>query len=265
MARWLTPKSLATDPSSPGPQILAAGLWRCTTSSLQIGFEELFDPPFRPCMHGSCVLTSLRLLKLCVRASSETSKPKRQAMLRQIFTGYNASSDFPGMAFVDDLIEMYPDMRIVLNKRKSARDWEKSVNETLQFFSTWRYVLCCGLIPQCYWHWQMYRQYERLAKRRFGENVDIWSAEYYEMHNQWVRDAAKRHGRKVLEWEPSMGWKPLCEFLGAKVPQQDFPRLNDGAEINGLKPYIVKCGLLTWCAALTAVGVTRLTAWWLWL
>ena len=65
------------------------------------------------------------------------------------------------------------------------------------------------------------------------------------MHNHWIRDVAKRHGREVLEWEPSMGWKPLCEFLGAEMPQQEFPRLNDGAEISGLKPFIVKRGLLT--------------------
>lgn len=176
-------------------------------------------------------------------------------MLRKIFAGYNASSDYPGMAFVDDLIEMYPNMKIVLNKRKSAAAWEKSANDTLRFFSSWKYILCCGLIPQCFWHWQLYRQYKGLAKRRFGRDVDIWSAEYYEKHNSWVRDLAKKHGRAVLEWEPSMGWEPLCEFLDVEVPQGDFPRLNDGAEINRLKWDLLKRGVLIWSIIVIMLGI----------
>lgn len=184
----------------------------------------------------------------------ETAKPKRQAMLHQIFNGYNGSSDYPGMAFVDDLMEMYPDMKIVLNTRSSADAWAKSANENLRFFSTWKYALICGLIPMCYWHWQLYRQYEKMAKRRFGEDTDIWSEEYYEMHNMWIESVAKENEREVFEWQPPMGWEPLCDFIGVKVPQQEFPRLNDAAEIRNLTKYLLKCGIAAWCTVLVVVG-----------
>lgn len=260
----MTPQSLPKDSSSTGPKVLAAGLWRCTTSSLQVAFEEVLNPPMKPSMHGVYILTNNRLLALCVRASKETSKPKRQDMLRQIFTGYNASSDYPGMAFADDLIEMYPDMKIVLNKRKSSSEWAKSANETLRFFSTWTYALCCGLIPMCYWHWQMYRNYAALAKRRFRKDIDTWSEEYYDVHNAWIREISEKHGRVVLEWEPSMGWEPLCDFLEVEVPDQEFPRVNDTKEINSLKPYIIKCGIAAWCATLGVLGgLAYGIRWWL--
>ncbi len=32
---------------------------------------------------------------------------------------------------------------------------------------------------------------------------------------------------RLLEFEVSQGWKPLCDFLGRPVPDEPFPRLND--------------------------------------
>lgn len=196
----------------------------------------------------------MRIIKLCAAALNETDKQKRQAILREVFTGYNGSSDFPGMGFVDDLMEMYPNMKIVLNKRESASAWEKSVNGSLHFFSTWKYGLITWLSPQSYWHWQMYRRYTALAKRRFGQDTDIWSAKYYEMHNEWVRELCRKHNRELLEWEPDVGWEPLCEFLEKKVPEADFPKTNEGAEIRkGVKLLAIR-GLVYWTGAALAAG-----------
>jgi hypothetical protein len=32
---------------------------------------------------------------------------------------------------------------------------------------------------------------------------------------------------KLLVWQPSDGWEPLCEFLGVDVPQAPLPHVND--------------------------------------
>jgi hypothetical protein len=32
---------------------------------------------------------------------------------------------------------------------------------------------------------------------------------------------------RLLVWNPSEGWEPLCEFLDAEVPADPLPRLND--------------------------------------
>ncbi len=32
---------------------------------------------------------------------------------------------------------------------------------------------------------------------------------------------------RLLEFEVSQGWKPLCDFLGRPVPDEPFPRLNE--------------------------------------
>jgi sulfotransferase family protein len=36
-------------------------------------------------------------------------------------------------------------------------------------------------------------------------------------------------GKPFLEYRVGQGWKPLCEFLGKDVPEEDFPRADDWA------------------------------------
>lgn len=270
-ARWMAPHNRQRDASSPGLRVLAAGLWRCQTSSLQTAFETLLGPDpaagatFKPSMHGSVILTDSPLLKLTVRAlalaaerggeEEEGARERRREMLGRLFAGFNASSDLPGMAFVDDLLDIYgPEtVKVVLNKRRSAAEWARSA-DVLRFFSTWTYALVCGLVPLCWWHRKVYWEYERMAKRRFGRETDIWGPEYYERHNEWVREVCRERGVEWLEWEAGMGWEPLCKFLGVEVPKEPFPVSNETKDLMAIKPWLVKLGLASWVAVLAVVG-----------
>lgn len=61
----------------------------------------------------------------------------------------------------------------------------------------------------------------KLAKRRFDVD-DMCSKDLYKWHKQWVHVAARARGRKVLEWEPSMGWEPFYRYRGGKCPRNFF-------------------------------------------
>ena len=63
--------------------------------------------------------------RLLARATLEPNKEARQKLLHQIFDGYKASSDWPGHQFADDLMDMYPNAKIILNKRRTPEEWEK--------------------------------------------------------------------------------------------------------------------------------------------
>lgn len=191
------------------------------------------------------------------RATLEPDRHKRQHLLHEIFDGFNASSDWPGHAFVDDLVNMYPGAKIVLNKRRTPQEWERSVRSSLAFFSTWTYLILTCWIPICYCHHRMYRDYMQLARRRYGVN-DIFAAECYERHNEWVRKVASSRGKEVLEWEPDDGWEPLCKFLGYEIPTQPFPVTNDTTEIEQLKVVLIKRGLLAWAGVVGFVAVAAI-------
>ena len=198
-------------------------------------------------------------MRILSQAQHENDRQERQRLLSQLFDGYNASSDFPAFAFVDDVLDMYPDAKVILNRRRTPQEWVKSVRSSLAFFSTWQYHLLTYWVPFSYWHYYAYVDYKRLAKRRFGVD-DIFTVECYERHNQWVRDLAAARGKQVLEWEPDDGWESLCRFLECKVPDEPFPRTNETAEIKKLQFVLVKNGLWAWAGASSVTGVTAAIA-----
>lgn len=46
-------------------------------------------------------------------------------------------------------------------------------------------------------------------------------------HKDKVRQLVPKE--QLLEMDLSDGWEPLCKFLGVPVPNEPFPRANDGA------------------------------------
>ena len=47
-------------------------------------------------------------------------------------------------------------------------------------------------------------------------------------HNEAVKRTVPTN--RLLVFEASMGWQPLCDFLEVPVPAQDYPRTNSTDE-----------------------------------
>ena len=54
----------------------------------------------------------------------------------------------------------------------------------------------------------------------------------FNRHNEEVKRRVPKE--RLLVYEVTEGWGPLCEFLGVEEPNKPFPRLNDAAEIQRL-------------------------------
>ena len=57
-----------------------------------------------------------------------------------------------------------------------------------------------------------------------------WAA--YEAHNAAVK--ASFGPDRLLVFEPSQGWGPLCDFLGVPVPDEPYPNINSSAEFESV-------------------------------
>jgi hypothetical protein len=183
----------------------------------------------------------------------EHDERQRTRVLHEVFDGYNASSDSPGFAFLEDIVDMYPNIKVILNKRKTLREWPSSIKMSLSYFSTCRYHILTYWIPICRCHFMIYGTYMRLAKAGYGVD-DIFGEDCYNRHNQWVRDVVAVRGEDVLAGEPSDGCPPLGEYLGYGEPDEVFPRVNETIEIQRLKGLLVKKGLQAWAGVLTAIA-----------
>ncbi|KAI0423889.1 hypothetical protein F5Y09DRAFT_336213 [Xylaria sp. FL1042] len=221
-------------------KLLAVGLPRCAASSLQEALQSEWLDCY-PTMHMAHILV--------VKALREEDKQKRQKILHKLFDDYAAICDFPGIAFTDDLMDMYPEAKILLNLRPDPNTWGKSVEEALMFFNTWTYRITTFPVKTDRLH---------LSKRRIGmgrpRTPDMWRL-WHDKYNQFVRDETRKRGRAVIDWEPQDGWGPICELLGKPMPPGDlpFPHCNDKQEMQKLKIILVARGLCCW--ALLGAGV----------
>lgn len=234
---------------------IAAGLPRCATSSVQAALESS-ALGFAPAMHMAHIAPHADREQLVIDAMQEVDRERRHKLLHRIFDGYGATADFPGVMFVDDLMDMYPDARVILNQRASGQAWADSIQNSLMFFGSKTYLCMAFLIQTDRLHYQMHQVAYRFWKRKFGvDRGELFTAKFYDIHNTWVRQEAAKRGRKVLEFQAEDGWRPLCEFLGKSMPAANvpFPRLNDQRTMSIVKTIIVARGLLAWSGLAAAV------------
>ncbi|KAM0559912.1 hypothetical protein ACHAPJ_003862 [Fusarium lateritium] len=141
-----------------------------------------------------------------------------------------AVTDAAGSVFAAELIDAYPDAKVVLNCRKDLDAWHESVTKTLvsvnENWVIWAFS-CLGREP--FWSWHVYERFMWPGLfRALDGNIVTGVAR----NGKWV---SKEHGNmirglvskeRLLEWTVEDGWEPLCEFLGKSVPDEPFPHSN---------------------------------------
>jgi hypothetical protein len=86
--------------------------------SLKVALEEL---GFGPCYHMSEVFENPEHVELWENAAR--GKP---VDWEELFRGYRATVDWPGAAFYEELMERYPDAKVILTVRNPERWYESA-------------------------------------------------------------------------------------------------------------------------------------------
>jgi hypothetical protein len=210
-------------------KVIGAGLPRTGTLSQKVALEML---GFQPCYHMVNVLLDLDQAPAWGAAvEGDTSK------LAEILDGFGATVDWPGSFFYKELIEIYPDAKVVLSTRdgdawaKSMRDtiWGLFYDDTLiKHLSSAR----CHVDPSWRDYIEMMKGMWERSGLLNGENTTAeWMASASERYTAEV--TANVPAERLLVWSVGEGWEPLCEFLEVDVPDVPFPRLNDSKEFGG--------------------------------
>ncbi|GAB7359299.1 hypothetical protein MBLNU230_g5951t2 [Neophaeotheca triangularis] len=151
--------------------------------------------------------------------------------------------DNPIASFADELVDLYPDAKIILTVRDDAGVWHTSIMNTV--YRTFERALPHsirhpGLSPL--YHLQRFLTpstgQSKFLRKLFAmldyENMPRDGPKMYTMHNDSIRRLAK--GRDFLEFNVKEGWEPLCKFLGKPIPDKPFPRINDTANYQSRWP-----------------------------
>src|ERR1700744_5080926 len=102
-------------------KLIGAGLPRTGTLSQKIALEML---GLAPCYHMVNVLTDLDETPRWRQVLDGDLSPT------EIFEGFEATVDWPGSFFYRELIERYPDAKVLLSVR-SGESWTRSMRETI--------------------------------------------------------------------------------------------------------------------------------------
>ncbi|KAJ5153936.1 uncharacterized protein N7500_009375 [Penicillium coprophilum] len=244
MVRFLTDKRIAPSPTT-NPQpllVIGAGLPRTATSSLQAALEQL---NITPCLHMAQIIPHPSRQKLLIATTHTKDIPTRQKQVSALISGYAAVCDMPAVFHLADMLDMYPDARVILTTRPSAETWAESCRESLGFFFTPQFGVLGFLWSSERLWFNLNMRILQWCKEKFG-GVDVFSGEFYLRYNEYVRGIVRERGGKVLEFKAEDGWGPLCEFLGREVPVGEFPRVNERKTFVFIKRVLVAKGIISW-------------------
>ena len=182
-----------------------------------------------PCYHMVDVLADLDQAKLWQRALDG------EAPWEQIFDGFNSTVDWPGGYFYRELIDVYPDAKVLLSVRE-AQAWERSMRETVWAVRHGESLVRLLSSAQAHVN-EQWRGFLEMIDRLVWEGEGTFASGHAQP--QQLIDTMIRHNREVEEvvpserllvWDVKEGWERLCEFLEARVPPQPFPHVNDRTE-----------------------------------
>lgn len=132
--------------------------------------------------------------------------------------------DVPCCFFVEELTTAYPDAKVILTMRDVDK-WLVSMHQTLFTvfaWPSWKILRYTDPLVVGRWYRHVMLTFQIFCDNDYGEKCRQGYLDYY----QHVRDVVPKEN--LLEFHPSQGWEPLCQFLGVEVPDGEYPHSNDG-------------------------------------
>lgn len=192
-------------------KVIGAGLGRTATSSLKRALEHLLGAS---CYHMSELMENPDHNEIWHQAAFGHMPDWHQVM-----AGYVASVDWPAAAFYAELSEAFPEALVILSTR-SAESWWDSARQTI--------YAPRDPEPSIYSDTMA-----RLSVTRFPIHPIIHTDKEASiaLFNEWNNRVKETiPAERLLVWEASDGWGPICQALSLPVPDISFPYTNTKIE-----------------------------------
>ena len=197
-------------------RLIGAGFPRTGTMSTKAALEML---GLGPCYHF--VTQFERPQDAPVWLAAAQGKPVDWTGLLGDFP---SAVDWPQSAFYRELMEVYPEARVLLTLR-SPESWYESMATTVYPVAQAGLTAPPGHPMRLPTEVTDVLGWQGIFRGRFSDKT--YALQVYEEWNRGVQDYVPAD--RLLVWQVSQGWGPLCAFLGLPVPDAPFPHLNDAA------------------------------------
>ncbi|KAF7314064.1 hypothetical protein HMN09_00565400 [Mycena chlorophos] len=220
------------------PQVLVLGFCRTGTASMRLALNTL---GFGSAHHIGRVMNNSREINAWINlmdAKFVHHQELGRAELDPLLAEFRVVADVPGLLFAKELVEAYPDARVILTLR-DPDTWLRSMQATLipmlapPPFALFTRIACL-LDPSGLGRFIPFaRRTLELVLGPLDEirNNPETAKGRYLAYNDDIRALVPPD--RLLEYHIGRdGWAPLCAFLGREVPEAlDFPHRNDARSI----------------------------------
>lgn len=195
--------------------VIGAGFGRTGTASLKRALELL---GFDPCHHMTEVIKNPG-----TAADWTAALGGDTAALAKLLTEYRATVDFPSCLLWREMMDLYPDAKVLLTVRDPKKWYDSARATILNPDSGGRMTEFFAKNPAMA-DFPAFR--DAMSERGFRrEATEAEQVAFFLQHIDTVR--ATVEPERLLVYEVSQGWEPLCVFLGVDVPDEPFPRVNE--------------------------------------
>lgn len=207
-------------------EVIGVGFGRTGTTSLKQALDIL---GFGPTYHTREIFKDPSRL-----ASWADATARGTADWDVIFDGYHSTVDWPAAAFWRELVDYYPEAKVILTVRDPLA-WQRSCMRTI-FMGYRKDLVTRAMLPLMRIPLRLgdqrlrdFRQvYDLIYRRHFDPNL-MHDQEYavaaFSRHIEEVKEYVP--GERLLVYELDEGWPKLCKFLGVGVTFKAFPHAND--------------------------------------
>jgi len=213
-------------------KVICAGWGRTGTRSLKYALEHING---QPSYHMQNILLNKKDAKKWHNLIFSNNKKYNWD---SIYKGYGACLDFPSCNYYKELMEFYPDAKVILNLRDDeswVKSWNVLNNQILKSF-TFRFI---AKLPYTSFklHKDIHNEMILGAKGAFGgAKTDEEKMQKFNDWNQSVIDYVPKD--RLLVYKVSEGWDPICKFLNVNIPDISFPYKNKTKNMGHMSRFI---------------------------
>jgi len=204
-------------------QVIGTGQGRTGTTSLKAALEHL---GFGKCYHMLELLNNPDQI-----VYFEKAEKGEKVNWDELFQGYHSAVDYPIIQFYKELIEKYPDAKVIHTTR-DPEAWFKSISNTI-FWATQptpgrmlRMMIRLPFSSILRKRFRVIKFNGMMVGKIFGKDLKDKAKiiDYFNAYNRDVLNTVPKE--RLLIYDVKTGWEPLCQFLGVPVPSIPFPHSN---------------------------------------
>lgn len=203
-------------------KIIGTGFGRTGTMSLKMALEQI---GFGKCYH---------MYELIQQPDDiiyfEKAQKGEQVNWDTLFEGYQSAVDMPIILFYKELINKYPDAKIIHTTR-DPESWYTSFKSTILWAvkpSAGRIIKMLISLPFSKNKRKFFRVIRfngEMITKLFGK--DISKENVIKIYNDYNTEALNFLPKdRLLIYDIKTGWEPLCNFLNMAIPSTEFPKVN---------------------------------------